>query len=70
MTEQQKQWIDSATHLQLLEKWRFSPSGDPLFEGECGNYYQKVMQQKRDADPAQAVSNSKILGWGTHSPLK
>jgi len=35
MTEQEmKAWIDSANYTQLLSKWLFASTGDPLFPGE------------------------------------
>ena len=57
-------WIDAASYEQLLRKWRFTPSGDPLFEGEVGEYYQKAMEKAREAvGPAEAVAASKRIGW-------
>lgn len=51
MTEQQmREWIDNASYEELLRKWRFAPVGDPFFQGEMGQYYSKVMAEKRDAD--------------------
>ena len=63
MTDEQKAWIDNATDGQLLSKWRFAEAGDPLFLGDTGAYYSKVMGEKRDADPSGAVRASKALGW-------
>lgn len=66
MTEQQmKNWIDNATYEELLRKWRFTPSGDPMFEGEVGAYYAKVMGIKRgDLSHEEQVATSKRIGWG------
>ena len=58
-----KKNVDSMTYYQLLDKWRFAPVGDPMFQGELGEYYSKVMFAKRDADPVNAVADSKALGW-------
>jgi hypothetical protein len=63
MTPEQKKWIDDATYETLLYKWRFARLGDPLMQGDTGDYYAKVMAQKRDADPADAVRASKSVGW-------
>jgi len=64
MTPEQKKWIDEASYKQLLGHWRFAPAGDPMFSDlECGDYYKKVMNEKKNADPAQAVADSKSLGW-------
>ena len=59
--EEQKKWIDNATLFQLLEKWRFAASGDPMFTGEVGDYYSEVMFKKREADPTEWVRCSKAL---------
>jgi hypothetical protein len=64
LTEVNKMHIDSLTHYELLEKWRFSPSGDPWFKGETGKYWGKRMADLRDAFPAQVVADSKAIGWG------
>lgn len=62
MTPDQKRWIDSASYEQLLEKWRFAPVGDPMFQGDTGDYYSDVMSQKKSkCDHVQA---SKNIGWG------
>ena len=42
-----KKWIDSATYEELLRKWRFAPSGDPLFQGQTGDYFNSVMRKRR-----------------------
>lgn len=62
-TEQMKQWIDSASYEALLSRWRFVRAGDPFFQGEVGNYYAKVMREKRAAVGDDAhVAASKRLG--------
>ena len=61
MTPAQKKWIDEASYEQLLEKWRFAPAGDPMFQGDTGDYYSNVMKQKRET--ANHVQASKSIGW-------
>lgn len=63
MNEQLKQEIDNADYESLLCRWRFAPIGDPLFYGEIGEYYSKVMLSKREATPDNGVSASKKVGW-------
>lgn len=59
-----KEWIDGSSVETLLRRWRFSPSGDHMFQGELGDYYKKVMFEKRDAlPPGEAVTASKNVGW-------
>ena len=62
MTPEQKAQIDNASTTELLRKWRHG-GGGPLFRGECGEYYQKVLFGRRDADPGAWVAASKEVGW-------
>lgn len=59
MTEEQKKEIDSMTQYQLCSRWRFSKAGDPIFQGEAGEYFAKVLKEKGGFTPAI----SKSLGW-------
>lgn len=62
--DQRKKWIDNATYEQLLSRWRFAPAGSPWFQGEIGEYYQKVMEEKRkEVGDAGHVQASKKIGW-------
>ncbi len=63
MTDGDKQWIDNSSYEGLLRRWRNAPVGDPIFQGDTGKYYGKVIAQKRDADPGAAVGASKRIGW-------
>ena len=63
MTPEQKKWIDEATTEDLLRKWRFAPVGEPMFQGDTGEYYSEVMKKKRSADPEGHVRASKSIGW-------
>lgn len=59
-----KQQIDSMTYEQLLHRWRFAPVGDLMLQGEIGEYFSKVMAEKRSALPDGAhVAASKQIGW-------
>jgi hypothetical protein len=68
MTPEQKRWIDNASYESLLSRWRNSPAGDQMFQGEAGEYYSRVMAEKRAADPSGHVRASKSIGWGGSSP--
>lgn len=61
MNEKTKSWIDNATYEELLYRWRFAAIGDPLFQGETGDYYAKVMAEKKQT--ANHVQASKNIGW-------
>ena len=64
MTAEQKRYIDGSTYEVLLHRWRHSISGDELLQGETGEYYSKVMFEKRDALPhPDQVNISKGVGW-------
>lgn len=64
MDSDTKQWIDNATYKDLLERWRFTPLGDPLFQGETGSYFRKVMaEKKQQVGQAGHVAASKSIGW-------
>lgn len=63
MTESQKKWIDAASYETLLGKWRFADFGDPMFQGDTGEYYGKVMFAKRSELADRGVSASKSIGW-------
>lgn len=67
LTEQNQKHIDSLSYEQLLSRLRFSPSGDPWFEGETGDYWGKRMSALRSAPGGQDahVNASKTIGWET-----
>ena len=66
MTDAQKSWIDNASYVDLLRKWRFGGVGNPIFQGECGKYYVEVMERKRaEVGNAAHVRASKLIGWDT-----
>ena len=59
-----KKWIDGASYHELLQKWRYAPSGSPYFQGETGDYYSDVMARKRkEVGNAAHVQASKAIGW-------
>jgi len=61
LTNELKAEIDAKTHYELLQKIRFAPAGDPMFQGESGTYWIKRREQMRALDPMQAVADSKAL---------
>ena len=64
MSPKQKEWIDNATYIQLLERWRYSPTGDLMFEGDTSQYYSETMRRKRNEVGEEAhVAASKLIGW-------
>jgi hypothetical protein len=63
MTPEDKKWIDEASLYQLLDAWRNHPAGSSLFQGDTGEYYAKVMTQKRSENGKEWVNASKTIGW-------
>ncbi len=63
LTKERKAKIDSKDHYQLLQGWRFASIGDPMFQGDSGDYWGKRMAELKAKNPAQAVANSKDLSF-------
>lgn len=64
MKQSDKEWIDNATYQQLLSKWRFAKSGDPLLQGETGDYFAERMKILRaEIGDAEHTAISKEIGW-------
>lgn len=65
LTETLKNTIDSKSIADLLAGVRFTKIGDPMFQGESGEYWVKRLQYLRD-QPGGALKHvqaSKYLGW-------
>jgi hypothetical protein len=64
MNEATKNLIDAMPIREMLAKNRFAPLGDPYFQGETGDYFLKIMSEKRAAIGAEAWTQlSKSVGW-------
>lgn len=64
ISDEHKKWIDEASYMEMLRKNRFAKSGDPFFSGKTGEYFFKVMYEKKDRlKPGEAVTISKMVGW-------
>jgi hypothetical protein len=60
MTPEDKAKIDAMSHYELCEHWRFAKSGDPLFQGENGDYFKhKLFDEYGGFTP----EISKQIGW-------
>jgi zona occludens toxin (predicted ATPase) len=56
--------IDAMSYEEMLKLWRFSPLGDPLFQGETGKYFSKKMYEKKAAlKDNERIAASKRVGW-------
>ena len=60
--ESTKNRINDMNYEQMLRKWRFAPIGDPLFQGEAGDYFAEVMKTKKSqlTDWKQARISKKV----------
>jgi hypothetical protein len=64
MTPEQKASIDNMSYEGMLSLWRNAPAGHPYFQGDTGDYYSKVMKEKREkVGNAEHVRASKNIGW-------
>ncbi|MCI4438027.1 MAG: hypothetical protein JHC33_14570 [Ignisphaera sp.] len=61
LTPELKQKIDNMNIYDLLSKWRFALVGDPIFQGESGEYWSKRMHELREQDPELYTKVSKQL---------
>ncbi len=55
-----KAGIDNMTHMELCRMWRFATPGDPLLQGEAGDYFKARLDSFGGFTPAI----SKAIGWG------
>lgn len=59
-----KRYIDSMSYKEMLTLWRNAPAGHPYFQGEVGDYYTKIMAEKRKAISDEDHTRiSKEIGW-------
>jgi hypothetical protein len=64
MTPEQKAEIDGMDYEGLLRRWRFSPAGDPMFQGDTGEYFlARMVAEKKRAGEAEAAETSRRIGW-------
>ena len=65
LTLENKRTIDDKSYEELLNGWRFAPSGSPWFQGETGNYWGERMKEFRNQPEGNAkhVAASKSIGW-------
>lgn len=63
MKPEDKEWIDNASLEQLVRRWRFALAGDPMFEGETGDYFTQVLIAKKHKSPEAFTAASVQVGW-------
>ena len=57
--EKTKEQIDRMSQEELCRKWRFAKAGDPMFQGETGEYFGDKLTEKGGFTP----EISKRIGW-------
>jgi len=63
MNERKKK-IDNMSYTSLLTLWRRGSSDNPYFRDWLGEYYAKVMAEKKaELSVAEQVRISKEIGW-------
>lgn len=64
MEESTRIEINGMGYKEMLRLWRHSASGNPMFQGETGEYFAKVMAEKKSAlCNLDQVIASKEVGW-------
>ncbi len=59
-----KEIIDSMDYEHMLRVWRFAPIGADLLCGEVGDYFKRVLLEKKNMLlHDDQVRTSKIVGW-------
>jgi len=59
-----RRWTDDVGYASLLDKWCNAPVGSPLFQGDPGYYFSKVMIEKRNKlTPGEHVAAGRRIGW-------
>jgi hypothetical protein len=51
MQQEEKSQIDAMSQEEMARRWRFSKAGDPLFQGDTGEYFTKVFKEKGGFTP-------------------
>jgi len=59
LNDEIKKQIDNMGQEEMAKKWRFAPAGDPMFQGEAGNYFTKRFNELGGFTSAI----SKKIGW-------
>jgi hypothetical protein len=59
MTPEQKKRIDDMSQEEMARMWRFAPTGEPLLQGDTGDYFSAIFQGKGGFTP----EISKRIGW-------
>lgn len=56
LTPELKAEIDSKSYTELLRRWRHTPCGDTMFQGESGKYWGERLAELRNTVDHVAIS--------------
>jgi len=57
-------WINTATYVELLRKWRFAPSEDAMFQDEIGVHFAFTLAHRRkEIGAVAAIAASNLVGF-------
>jgi hypothetical protein len=59
MTDDEKEKIDKMSQYEMAYLWRFGEIGEPLLQGDTGEYFTKIFIEKGWF----TIEISKSLGW-------
>ena len=60
MTDEEKKQIDKMSQFEMCRLWRFAPAGEPLMQGNTGEYFKKVLFEEKGGFTPEI---SKRLSW-------
>ena len=65
LTSEVQSTIDALPYVRLLDRWRYAPIGDEMFEGESGDYWAQRTKELRALPGGDALNTScsKSIGW-------
>jgi len=60
MTDDEKKQIDEMPQYEMCKRWRYDTNNHPLFQGDTGKYFEKVLFEKKGGFTPEI---SRELGW-------
>lgn len=61
LTKELKKEIDEMSYESMLSQWRFAIAGTLMFQDKSGDYFAKVMAEKKKSVDYMQIS--KNIGW-------
>jgi hypothetical protein len=71
VTKEDKDWLENASYSDLLRRWRFAPTSDPLVQDDAGIYFQQVLDRRRkEIGVDEHIRISKMIGFRNGTALR